>query len=102
MMNIVWTPRAKKEFNKVLDYLYDNWGLMEVENFIQQTDNVIDHIIENPEIFIQKSKKKNIYKGFITKHNSLFYKYKPRKREVVLLFFWDNRRDPAKLKITGQ
>lgn len=41
--------------------------------------------------------KKNVRKGFITKHNTLYYRIKPRKKEIELLVFWDNRKDTKKL-----
>lgn len=95
-MEIYWTPKAKADFNNILEYLNDNWGKREVENFINQTNKVLDGIANNPQMFIGSIKKKNIHKGFVTKHNSLFYKIKPRKKEIILLTFWDNRRDPIK------
>jgi hypothetical protein len=48
-------------------------------------------------MFQSSRKKKNIRRGFITKHNSLYYRIKPRKKELELLTFWDNRQDPEKL-----
>jgi plasmid stabilization system protein ParE len=95
-MKINWTPRAKTDFNKVLEYLHENWGIKEIENFINQTDDVLEGIANNPQMFIESPKKKNVHKGFVTKHNSLFYKVKPRKKEILLLTFWDNRKDPNK------
>jgi plasmid stabilization system protein ParE len=95
-MIVSWTPRAISDFNKILEYLYENWGAKEVDNFIDKTDAVIKIIVENPQIFVKSIKKKNVRNGFITKHNSLFYKVKPRKNEIVLLTFWDNRKDPLK------
>lgn len=95
-MIINWTPRAKSEFNKVLEYLLENWGIKEVENFINQTDDVLERVANNPKMFIESSKKKNVHKGFVTKQNSLFYKVNLRKQEIILLAFWDNRKDPNK------
>ncbi len=95
-MKITWTPRAKTDFNKILEYLHENWSLKEVNNFIDQTDLVIKDITANPKMFIESRTKKNVHKGFISKHNSLFYQVKPRMKEIVLLTFWDNRKDPKK------
>jgi plasmid stabilization system protein ParE len=95
-MEIKWTPRAKSDFNKVLKYLHENWSVKEVDYFINQTDDVLEGIVNNPQMFIESIKQKSVYKAFVTKHNSLFYKVKPRKKEIVLLVFWDNRQDPNK------
>jgi hypothetical protein len=49
-------------------------------------------------MFEESKKKKNVRKGLISKHNTLYYRVKPRKKELQLLMFWDNRQDPKKLK----
>ncbi len=97
-MKIKWTTRAKTDFSKVLEYLNENWGIREVENFINQTDIVLKGIAKNPQMFVESTKKNSVYKGFITKHNSLFYRVKPQKKEILLLTFWDNRQNQKKRK----
>lgn len=96
-MKIRWTSKAKSDFNKVLEYLSDNWGIREIENFINQTDSVLQGIAKNPQMFIESTKKRDVRKGLITKHNSLFYKINTQKKEIILLAFWDNRRDPKRV-----
>jgi hypothetical protein len=49
-------------------------------------------------MFKASKKKKSVRKGFITEHNSLYYQVKPRKREIELITFWDNRQNPLKNK----
>jgi hypothetical protein len=48
-------------------------------------------------MFQASRKKKNVRKGLITKHNTLYYRIKPRKKELELIIFWDNRKDPGEL-----
>jgi hypothetical protein len=45
-------------------------------------------------MFEESRKKKNIRKGYITRHNALYYRVKPIKKELELLTFWDNRQNP--------
>jgi hypothetical protein len=96
-MKVSWTPTARKTYFKVLDYLQESWTKRELENFINKVGHVIIQIEENPAMFETSRKKKNIRKGFVTQHNSLYYRIKPKKKEIELLLFWDNRRDPKKL-----
>ena len=56
-MEIKWTPKAKNDYSLILDYLFQNWGLKEVEKFIAQTNRVINTIAGNPQIFVESSKK---------------------------------------------
>lgn len=96
-MKIRWSQQAKEEYGKILEYLDENWTKKEIENFIGKTESVLNVIRENPNMFV-KSAKKNICKAVITKQNTLYYHIKPNKEEIVLLSFWDNRKDPKKQK----
>ena len=42
-------------------------------------------------MFEVSKKYKNVRKGYVTKHNAIFYRIKPRKKEILL--FLDNRQD---------
>jgi plasmid stabilization system protein ParE len=69
-----------------------------IDAFADQTDKVIEQIAENPYMFVATEKRKNVRKGFVNKLVSLFYRVKPRKKEIELLRFRDNRMDPDKLE----
>jgi len=97
-MEVVWSNQARKDYYKVLDYLNENWGLTEVKCFADKTEEVVELIKKHPKTFAESHRKINIRKGFLTKHNSLFYKIKPRKKEIILLALWDNRQNPKKRK----
>lgn len=97
-MRIVWSNQARKDFYKVLDYLRENWGLNEVKSFVDKTEEVLGVIKKHPKSFVESPLKRNVRKGFVTNHNSLVYKVKPYKKEIILLTFWDNRQNPIKLK----
>jgi len=98
-MKISWTPTARKTYFHVLDYLEKTWTDREIQNFINEVENLLDMIAKNPKMFEKSGKKKNIRKGFITKHNTLYYRVMPKKKELQLLLFWDNRQDLKKLNL---
>jgi plasmid stabilization system protein ParE len=95
-MTIIWTKRALKTYFKVSDYLQEEWGESVVRNFAQEVENLLTEIKENPLMFEVSKKYKNVRKGFATEHNNVFYRIKPRKKQIELLIFWDNRRDHKK------
>jgi plasmid stabilization system protein ParE len=97
-MKISWTPTARLTYFKVLEYLSKDWTIKEVENFIYKTEHTIAQIAQDPYMFKASRKKINVRKGFITEHNSLYYRVKPIKKEIELITFWDNRRDPLKIR----
>ncbi|MCW3807030.1 type II toxin-antitoxin system RelE/ParE family toxin [Plebeiibacterium marinum] len=97
-MKVIWTKRAKQDYLNVIEYIHENWGIKEVSDFVGKTNDTIKTVATNSKAFVASTKRKNVYKGFVTKHNSLFYQVRPRKKEIILLTFWDNRQNPQKLK----
>jgi len=96
-MKISWTPTARITYFEVLDYLAEKWTIREIKNFVDEVENVLSQIAEHPYIFEATRKSKHIRKGFITKHNALYYRVKPRKKEIELITFWFNAKSPDKL-----
>jgi plasmid stabilization system protein ParE len=92
--SIIWSLTAKFTYNQILEYLFENWTVKELEAFIDRTEEVINHIIGNPLLY-PFSLQGNTHKCVVVKQVSLFYRIKGN--TVELLVFWDNRQDPAKL-----
>ncbi len=97
-MKLSWTPTSRHTFFSILEYLGKKWSEKEIGNFIYEVESVTKQISENPYMFKVSKIKRNVRKAIITEHNSLFYRIKPRKKEIELLTFWDNRQNPAKSK----
>ena len=96
-MKVCWTPESKITYLKILAYLDESWSQRELQNFVDTVENVINQIIDEPYMFGASPKKKNIRKGFVTKHTTLYYRIKPGEKEIELLTFWDNRQNPDRL-----
>ena len=82
---IVWTARAKRNFESVIRYLHENWSEQEVKNFVRESFHFFDFLTKHPEILEKSEFKKNIYRGPMDKHNILTYRVKPQKRQIELL-----------------
>lgn len=54
-MTVIWTKRAKQDYLKVLEYLHENWGLKEVADFVDKTNDAIKTIATNPKAFIEST-----------------------------------------------
>lgn len=92
-MNIIWTLKAIRSYYIVSDYLQQKWGNKALINFANDVERVIKDISYHPYMFEASGKYGNIRKGYITQHNTLFYKVKPQKKVIEILLFWDNRQD---------
>jgi len=93
--SVSWSPKARLTYYKILQYLTENWTFKELEAFIDRTEEVINHICDNPLLY-PYSGKGGTHKCVVVKQVSLFYRVKAT--TVELLIFWDNRQAPAKLK----
>jgi hypothetical protein len=92
---IEWTPESIDTFNRVIDYLQKDWTEKEVSNFVRSADKIIGFIAGNPRLF-RKTGKRNIHEVLVTPHNLLIYKIYPAR--IVLLTFWDTRKNPRRKK----
>jgi len=69
---IAWSPEAISDFDKVIDYLSENWTEREIEYFVKETNHVLQLISKNPYLF-RGSIKENIFEAVVTKHNLLLH-----------------------------
>lgn len=97
-MNIVWTENALRSYFVILEYLQNEWGNQVIQDFVFKTESVLSQIRLYPKMYESSESYKNVRKAFITKHNLMVYKIKPRKKEIELLIFWDTRQDYKKRK----
>jgi plasmid stabilization system protein ParE len=91
---------AEKEFAKLLDYLENNWPEEVKTNFISKLDYAIKIISTYPEAFPLSKTRSGLHKYIITPHNAIFYRIKPDRIEIVMIF--DNRQNPEKAKVKSK
>ncbi|MDQ3111102.1 MAG: hypothetical protein M3R17_14510 [Bacteroidota bacterium] len=48
---IVWSEQSLYTFNKVIKFLEEGWGEKQIQNFILETERVLEFIAEHPYIF---------------------------------------------------
>lgn len=93
-MKVNWTPSAKKSFEQILDWLYNNWTNKEIENFLDQTDSTIEQIKNNPYLYRASEQNEQVRRGLVNRFISLYYRVRSKEEEIDLLTFWDNRQNP--------
>ena len=98
VQGVVWTDKAKISFNSVIKYLQTEWTDKEVENFVQSVNELISNIQFFPQMCKSSKRRKNVRIGLITKHTQMVYHHKPRKNQIVILFFWGTMQNPNRLK----
>ena len=94
----LWTNRAIKTIDDVINYLRDEWTEKEVDNFLDKVDDVIATIEINPKLFRASAKRPNVHLAIIKRRTLLVYQIRPLKKQVVLLLFWNSKKNPKKMK----
>lgn len=95
---ILWTDCAKISFNKIVEYLRQEWTEKEVQKFIEAAKKMLSTLKQYPEICRPSLKRKNVRIGILNKHTQIIYHFKPGKKQLEILLFWNFKQNPAKLK----
>ncbi|WP_055437659.1 type II toxin-antitoxin system RelE/ParE family toxin [Lacinutrix algicola] len=96
LKEVIWSPSAENDFESILDYLQLHWNERIINRFINKVDDNISLILEDYKIFPVINEELQIRKSVISKQNTLYYREKSGKLEIVRIF--DSRQDPHKLK----
>ena len=99
VQEIIWLPEAERTFLSVVSYLLENFTEKEVAKFSERVRQKLLVIESNPRLGTKGSKKANVFKTVVHKKIILFYQYKPIKKEIVLLMFWNTLQNPGRLKV---
>jgi len=93
--HVIWSPLSENDFQQILNYLNENWDYKVANHFIDLTEQIVNQISINPRQYPIIYRKKSIRKCVLTKHNSLFYRV--RKDRIEILRIYDTREDPVSL-----
>lgn len=89
---IVWSKRADIKFDKIIEYLQQEWNETVVTAFVKKTYDFLDILLEFPEIGTVENKQRDIRGFVLTKHITIFYKIKGN--IIILLNFFDSSQHP--------
>jgi plasmid stabilization system protein ParE len=95
---LIWSPKALKSYNAILDYIGEKFSEVEIQKFVRRTVGILELISHSPTMFRLSEKGKHKHIVVISKQTTLYYRFKPNKKEVELLLFSDTRQDPKRLR----
>ncbi len=93
-LEILWSKRAERNFDNILEFLLDQWGEKVVSAFVKKVYDFLEILAGFPEIGTIENKEKGIRGFTIVKQIHLFYRIKGD--NIILLSFFDSRRHPEK------
>ena len=98
VVQIEWSEKAEDTFDSIIAYLEKDFTQREVTNFVNRVYEKLELLQSFPKIGVPNTRKKNTYRTLVHKKITLVYHYKPIKKEIVLITFWNNLQNPARLK----
>lgn len=94
---IVISDRAQREYDYLLDYLFEEWGEVVAVKIGEGLFKTMSNIQAYPEHYPIFFKTKKIRRCVASPQTSIFFKV--YKDEIVILSIFDNRQSPRKLKL---
>lgn len=69
---IIWTKRASSKFNKIIDYLEQEWGSSVTQNFVRKSYDIIELISDQPDLGTVENQGRKIWGILTDKAQSTF------------------------------
>ena len=95
-LQIIWTINALEDYEKVVNYLLQEWSLKIVEAFVQTVDKRTEKLTSLPYLGRASANEPSIRSIILTKHNKLYYRISKDAIEILNVF--DTRQDTSKNK----
>ena len=92
---VVITPRAQAEIEKLFEYLEIKWDEKTKKKFSNKINTIVKLLIDNPELFPVSNVNKKMRKVVISKHSTLFYNF--NSKHIIVLSVFDSRQNPTKI-----
>jgi len=89
---VFWTNDADITFESIVLFIETKWSTKEAETFARHTQKIISLISDHPFMY-KVSINNNVRQATITPQTSMFYEV--HHNFITILFFWDNRQEPA-------
>ena len=93
-LEIRWTKQADRKFDKILEYLLDEWGERVTKSFVNKAYDLLEVLAEFPEIGSIENREKGIRGFTLVKQINIFYIVQGN--IIIILDFFDNRQAPHK------
>lgn len=95
-LEIVWTKRAIKGFEEIIEYLETHFTEREIGNFVMQSNEFFELLKQYPEMLERTGRQINVFRGPLNKYTILTYRLKPKKGQIELINIRSARKKPLK------
>jgi len=98
VFKVIWSSLAINTYISNIEFLEQKWTNTEIKKFIAAVQRKISILSLQPNIGRLTSKRLHVRQTVIHKRIILIYRFKPPKKEVELVRFFNTRQDPKRLK----
>lgn len=78
-MKVVFSERAERNLDDLIDYLEREWPPLVKEKFLEKLKNSLALIATNPLMYPKSEKRIDVFKCVITKQTALYYRFRKLK-----------------------
>jgi plasmid stabilization system protein ParE len=93
---VIWTTLAEKGYDRIVDYLKEEWTDREIRNFLIETRKFIHLLQKNPQLLQPSTSRKNVFRGPMNRLTLVTYRVWPRKKVIEILNIRGTRQKPLK------
>lgn len=94
-LRITWTSKADTQLAEAEDYLWEHWTEREIRSFYLSLEKALLEISRHPKRYKKSMRKRGSREYLLSRHTSIFYDFDDR--EVTILLFWQNKKNPKRL-----
>ena len=94
---IIWTVTARNDYVEIVDYLVGVWGEKSTLNFKNLVNKQLKLISKIPKIYPKTQARENVRRCVVVKQVSMYYLEIEPDKEIIIVCFYDNRKNPDKL-----
>jgi plasmid stabilization system protein ParE len=94
---LLWSDEALSNLREIINYLENRWTHKEIGKFANLLEHQLKLIVSNPLLFPMVDKSLDLRKAVLSRQTTIFYRVKGF--EIHILSLFDNRQNPAKLRI---
>jgi plasmid stabilization system protein ParE len=95
-LELFWTSQASISFERIGDYIFENFGIRALTEFESQVESTLSNISNFPEMF-RLIDGKMLRKGRVSKHTLVLYRI--HKAGIEVLLFVDQRQDLSQSEV---
>lgn len=94
ILEIKWTKRAEVSFDNIYQYIKLKFGENTAKKFVSQSFEVLELLSLYPKMGTIENSDKGIFGFVLSEQTTLFYR--TTENQIVLLNFYNNKRNPKK------